>query len=65
MRTFADRLFTPKHPATKARASRVDQAEAGLPLDAIVEEAAATAERHDLRFPVTVARQETPSDSAG
>jgi thiamine biosynthesis protein ThiI len=54
-------LFTPKHPATKARARLVEQAEAGLPVDAMVVEAARTAERRDLQFPVPVARQETGS----
>lgn len=44
-------LFTPKHPATRATARQVDDAEAALPVDALVEEAAANAERHDLRFP--------------
>ena len=44
-------LFTPKHPATRASARQVDEAEAALPVDMIVEDAAAKAERHDLRFP--------------
>ena len=44
-------LFTPKHPATKARACRVIEAESALPVDEIVESAAANAERQDLRFP--------------
>jgi thiamine biosynthesis protein ThiI len=53
-------LFTPKHPATRAKAHQVDEAEAGLSVDALVEEAATTAERRDLRFPVTV--EETRPD---
>jgi thiamine biosynthesis protein ThiI len=53
-------LFTPKHPATRAKAHQVDAAEAGLSVDALVEEAATTAERRDLRFPVTV--EETRPD---
>jgi thiamine biosynthesis protein ThiI len=44
-------LFTPKHPATKARARRVAEAESALPVDEIVESAAADAERQDLFFP--------------
>ena len=44
-------LFTPKHPATRASARQVDEAEAALPVDMLVEDAAAKAERHDLRFP--------------
>ncbi len=44
-------LFTPKHPATRASARQVDEAEAALPVNMLVEDAAAKAERHDLRFP--------------
>ena len=44
-------LFTPKHPATRASARQVADAEATLPVGALVEKAAAEAERHDLRFP--------------
>lgn len=59
-------LFTPKHPATKAKASKVDEVEAGLDLDTLVGEAAATADRRDLRFPATVApRDEQPSNESG
>ena len=58
-------LFTPKHPATKARARMVDQAEAGLPVDAIVEEAATNAERRELRFPAAVSRPAASSGVAG
>ena len=47
-------LFTPKHPATRAKAYQVDEAEGGLGVDALVEEAATTAERRDLRFPTAV-----------
>ena len=48
-------LFTPKHPATRASARQVDEAEAALPVDMLVEDAAAKAERHDLRFPPAAA----------
>ena len=40
-------------------------AEAGLGIDALVEEAATTAERRDLRFPAAVAPQEARSGTAG
>ncbi|MDP7479321.1 MAG: hypothetical protein QGI10_08625, partial [Vicinamibacterales bacterium] len=58
-------LFTPKHPATKARARVVDEAEAALEVDAIVEEAATTAERRDLRFPSIVAQPDKRSGTSG
>ena len=51
-------LFTPKHPATRAKVHQVDEAEAALGVDALVEAAATTATRQDLRFPVAMARQE-------
>ena len=44
-------LFTPKHPATRATARQLDEAETALPVDTLVDEAAASAERRDLRFP--------------
>ena len=44
-------LFTPKHPATRARVRQVEEVESTLAVDALVEEAATTAERRDLRFP--------------
>ncbi len=45
-------LFTPKHPATRARAAEVARAEAALPIDEIVEKAVTAAEVEDFRFPV-------------
>lgn len=45
-------LFTPKHPATRARAADVARAEAALPIDEIVERAVKAAEVEDFRFPV-------------
>ncbi|MEP6593677.1 MAG: tRNA uracil 4-sulfurtransferase ThiI, partial [Acidobacteriota bacterium] len=45
-------LFTPKHPATRARAADVARAEAALPIDEIVEKAVTAAEVEDFRFPV-------------
>jgi thiamine biosynthesis protein ThiI len=45
-------LFTPKHPATKARPADLERAEATLPIDDIVREAAASAVVEDFQFPV-------------
>ena len=44
-------LFTPKHPATRSTVRQLDEAEAALPVEALVEDAAGAAERRDLRFP--------------
>jgi len=45
-------LFTPKHPATKARMHDVERAEAGLPIEDIVNEALAAAVMEEFHFPV-------------
>ena len=45
-------LFTPRHPATKARWADVERAEAGLPLDEIVTRAVAAAVLEEFHFPV-------------
>ena len=45
-------LFTPRHPATRARAIDVERAEAGLPIEEIVERAVTAAEVEDFEFPV-------------
>ena len=45
-------LFTPRNPATRARQRDVDQAEADLPVDEMVEAAVASAEREDFTFPI-------------
>jgi tRNA uracil 4-sulfurtransferase len=45
-------LFTPRHPATRARAIDVERAEAGLPIDEIIERAVTAAEVEDFEFPV-------------
>jgi tRNA uracil 4-sulfurtransferase len=45
-------LFTPKHPATRARAVDVVRAEAALPIDEIVKRAAATSVVEHFQFPV-------------
>ncbi len=44
-------LFTPRHPATKARSRDVEAAEATLPVAQIVEQAAAAAVVEDFVFP--------------
>ena len=45
-------LFTPRHPATKAKAVDVARAERGLATDEIVQQAAAAAAVEDFEFPV-------------
>jgi thiamine biosynthesis protein ThiI len=45
-------LFTPRHPATKARTGDVARAEAALPIDEIVAAAAGAAVVEEFRFPV-------------
>ena len=44
-------LFTPKHPATKAKPYEVERAEADLPIEEIVAQAVAAAEIEHFRFP--------------
>jgi thiamine biosynthesis protein ThiI len=44
-------LFTPKHPATKAKRHEVERAEAELPVDEIVEQAVAAAAVEQFTFP--------------
>jgi len=45
-------LFTPRHPATKARVDDVEHAESSLPIAEIVERAAVSATVEDFEFPV-------------
>ncbi|HXE80390.1 MAG TPA: tRNA uracil 4-sulfurtransferase ThiI [Vicinamibacterales bacterium] len=49
-------LFTPRHPATKARLADVEQLEADLPVAEMVERAAADAVVEEFRFPVVESR---------
>ena len=44
-------LFTPRHPATKARRMDVERAEAGLPIDEIVTRAVESAALEEFHFP--------------
>ena len=45
-------LFTPKHPATRARLEAVEQAELALPIEEMVAAAIAATAVEDFRFPV-------------
>ncbi len=45
-------LFTPKHPATRARREQIEEAERALPIDEMVEAAAGAAAVEEFRFPV-------------
>ena len=45
-------LFTPRHPATRARTQDVETAEAVLPISAMVDAAVAAASVEDFRFPM-------------
>ncbi len=49
-------LFTPKHPATRARLAEVEAAEALLPIEEFVASAASAAEVEEFTFPVKAAR---------
>jgi thiamine biosynthesis protein ThiI len=44
-------LFTPRHPATKAKRHEVERAEAGLPLEEIVDQAVKAAVVEGFGFP--------------
>ena len=45
-------LFTPKHPATKARREDIEGAEGALPIDEIVRQAVESAVVEDFNYPV-------------
>jgi thiamine biosynthesis protein ThiI len=45
-------LFTPRHPATKARLADVERAEAALDIDAMVNQAVASAAIEEFHYPV-------------
>ncbi len=47
-------LFTPKHPATKARGADIERAEATLPIDEIVARALSGTVAEDYAFPLQV-----------
>jgi thiamine biosynthesis protein ThiI len=54
-------LFTPKHPATKARERQVEAAEQALGVEPLVDEAVASAVRREFTFPVAAGKP-TPAD---
>jgi thiamine biosynthesis protein ThiI len=45
-------LFTPKHPATHVKPRQIEEAEAALQIDALVDGAVAAVEVEDFKFPV-------------
>jgi len=47
-------LFTPRHPATKARVADIERAEATLPIDEIVARALSSTVVEDYAFPLQV-----------
>jgi thiamine biosynthesis protein ThiI len=49
-------LFTPKHPATRARVEDIEHLESGLPVDAMVQEAVEAAVMEEFRFPMIESR---------
>jgi thiamine biosynthesis protein ThiI len=53
-------LFTPRNPATRARLPDVEAAEQSLPLEELIEGAAAAAEVEQYRFPPS-----RPTSAAG
>jgi tRNA uracil 4-sulfurtransferase len=54
-------LFTPRHPATKARTADIEEAERQLPIDEFVRQAVETAAIEDFEFPVIKYRLSHPS----
>jgi len=45
-------LFTPRHPATRARLDEIERAEAALPIAAMVDAAVAAVVVEEFRFPI-------------
>ena len=61
-------LFVPRRPATRASRAEVERAEQALPIDAMVDQAVAAAERTDAAFPVprrTESAASPPAPGAG
>jgi thiamine biosynthesis protein ThiI len=56
-------LFTPKHPATRARLAEVERAELALPIEEMVTAATAAAVVEDFRFPTAVLEYRVPYDT--
>ena len=57
-------LFTPRNPLTRARLAQVEAAETALPIEALVERAAAAAVVEDFDFPMIGSRAEVHSGSS-
>jgi thiamine biosynthesis protein ThiI len=51
-------LFTPKHPATRARRTAVEEAESRLPIEEMVNRAVEQAEVEQFQFPVPPGSQD-------
>ena len=47
-------LFTPKHPATHVSLGQIEEAEAALPIDELVDGVVAAVEVETFRFPVLI-----------
>jgi thiamine biosynthesis protein ThiI len=58
-------LFTPKHPATRARVAAVEHAEQSLPLDEMVASALAATVVEDFRFPMLESAVERRATAQG
>lgn len=58
-------LFTPRNPATKARRADVEEAEAKIPIDSMVDAAVEAAEREDFEFPVKAVATSASRSTAG
>jgi hypothetical protein len=56
-------LFTPKHPATRARLAAIEQAELALPIEEMVAAATAAVVVEDFRFPTAVLEYQVPHDT--
>jgi thiamine biosynthesis protein ThiI len=58
-------LFTPKHPATRARLAAVQQAELALPIDEMVAAAITATAVEDFRFPMLESAAARSSQAQG
>jgi thiamine biosynthesis protein ThiI len=58
-------LFTPKHPATRARIAAIEQAELALPIEEMVSSAVAATVVEDFRFPVLKSAAALGADAQG
>jgi len=58
-------LFTPKHPATRARLATVEQAEQALPIEEMVTSAVDATIVEDFRFPMLESAAARPTAAQG